>query len=113
MRDNLPSPAADRELPADEEYSPSDPASLDVPILYVRLLDEKLQPRRHLSVEVEGSAGRLGLSTDGDGVLFCDGCDPGVYTLSVQLKEGKRSTRVHSLSLNDIEEDRSPYIAII
>lgn len=113
MRDNLPSPAADRELPADEEYSPSDPASLDVPILYVRLLDEKLQPRRHLSVEVEGSAGRQSLSTDGDGVLFCDGCDPGVYTLSVQLKDGKRSTRVHSLSLIDLEDDRSPYIAII
>ncbi len=101
------------ELPEDEEYSPSDPASLDVPILYVRLLDEQLQPRRHLSVEVQGRAGRQTLRSDGDGVLFCDGCDPGAYTLSAQLKDGLHVVRVHSLSLIDLEEDRSPYIAIL
>lgn len=117
MLNTPPSPTAAPEppsdLPEDEEYSPADPGSLDVPILYVRLLDEKLQPLRHVSVEIEGSAGRQCLSTDGDGVLFCDGCDPGSYALTIQFKDSRRTTRVHSLSLNDLEEDRSPYIAII
>lgn len=106
---SLPPP----ELPEDEEYSPQDPASLDVPVLFVRLLDENLQPRRFLSVEVESATSRQSLCTDSEGVLFCDGCDPGVYTLSCQRKDGRHGVQVHTITLTDLEEDHSPYIAII
>ena len=107
------SPEHRPELPEDEEYSPFDAGDWDVPLLFVRVLDPALAPLRHVPVEVIGSAGRHGVVTDGDGVLFLDGCDPGAYELSVALPDGRKTASAHTLFYSDLQEDPDPYLVIL
>ena len=83
------------------------------PVLFVRLLDENLQLLAAFYPSRLRVPSRQSLCTDSEGVLFCDGCDPGVYTLSCQRKDGRHGVQVHTITLTDLEEDHSPYIAII
>ena len=100
-------------LPEDEEYSPFDAGDWDAPLLFVRVLDPALAPRRHFPVDVIGTSGRYAVVTDGDGVLFLDGCDPGAYVLSAFPKEGARSAPAHTLFHSDLREDSDPYVVIL
>lgn len=89
-----------------EEESPGGAA--DVPVLFLRLVDGALQPVAGLRVELRG-AGRYRATTDPDGVLWLDFCEPGTY----ELRAGTRVATVPALYLSDLAHDKRPYVVII
>lgn len=91
-----------------EEESPSFAA--DVPVLFLRIVDATLQPAAGLRVELRG-AGRYRATTDHDGVLWLDCCEPGTY----ELWAGSRAVTVTvpALYLSDLARDKRPYLVII
>lgn len=89
-----------------EEESPSGTA--DVPVLFLRIVDAELQPLPGLRVELRG-AGRYRATTDHDGVLWLDCCEPGTY----ELRAGARTVTVEALYLSDLARDQRPYLVII
>lgn len=111
---HLGSPQAAHPGPADlgwiarlpEEESPSGAA--DVPVLFLRIVDAELLPAANLRVELRG-AGRYRATTDHDGVLWLDCCEPGTY----ELRAGARTVTVPALYLSDLARDKRPYLVII
>lgn len=101
------------ELPEDEEYSPFDAESQDAPVLFLRLVDAELRPRRHLPVEIAGPSGRHSLISDGDGVVFLDGLEPGAYAVSAALGTGLSTASAYTLFFSDLTDDKEPYSIIL
>lgn len=101
------------ELPEDEEYSPFDADSQDQPVLFLRLVDAGLRPWRHLAVEIAGASGRHALVTDGEGVVFIDGCEPGRYVVSAALPDGPHTAAAHTLFFSDLAAEADPYLLIL
>lgn len=97
------------ELPEDEEYSPFDAESQDAPVLFLRLVDAELRPRRHLHVEIAGPSGRHSLISDGEGVVFLDGLEPGAYAVSAALGTGLSTASAYTLFFSDLTDDKEPY----
>jgi hypothetical protein len=89
-----------------EEESPSGAA--DVPVLFLRIVDAALHPAAGLRVELRG-AGRYRATTDHDGVLWLDCCEPGPY----ELRADARTATVPALYLSDLAHDKRPYLVII
>ena len=101
--------SADAPLP--EEVSPYDPSIENRPLLYVQILDDKLQPRRGLSYEVSGQGmneARSG-TTDENGELLLDDCAAGLY----ELRAAEKSCVVHTLSQLDLDQDGTAYRVVL
>jgi hypothetical protein len=92
-----------------EEESPSDPASSDEPVLWLRLVDAALRPRAGLRVELHGAGTRYSAVSEPDGTLWLDGCEPGTYTLSAV----PGTATVPTLYLSDLRHDQRPYLVIL
>lgn len=78
-------------------------------LLYVRLVDEQMQPLAGLAVELDGAGLKQSALTDDQGELFLDGCPAGTYTLS--SRGIKRS--VHTLTHEDLARSPTPYLSVL
>ena len=95
-----------------EDESPLDLEQEAVPVaelLYVRIVDERMQPLAGLAVELEGAGLKQSAVTDDQGALLLDGCPAGAYTL---LARGITRS-VHTLTHQDLERSPIPFLGIL
>lgn len=97
------------ELPLDLDHAASATVAADEAMLYVALVDGRLQPRAGLRVTIEGGTLRLSVMTDSRGVLFLDSCPAGGYTISA----GELAAVVHTLSHADARRSKEPYLSVL
>lgn len=99
----------EQEAPLDLEQTESTQGGGDEVMLYVAIVDGKLQPRAGLRVDIAGVSLRLSAVTDERGVLFLDSCPAGGYTVSA----GGLAAAVHTLTQSDVERSNEPYLSIL
>lgn len=100
---------SEQEAPLDLEHTESTEAGADEAMLYVAIVDDQLQPRAGLRIDIEGGGLRLSAVTDAQGILFLDGCPAGGYILSA---EGLK-VAVHTLTQSDTEHSVDPCLGLL
>lgn len=105
--------------PLPEEDSPAASITEADALIYVRLLEPGMTPRRGLTCRIRGPLDPLrgpapvpadaeidvSVCSDDDGVLLIDGCPPGVY----ELRCAVGTFNIHTLRQRDLSEDGEPY----